>query len=67
LAVVALGQQQLGQEAAVGELFAFGGVGDLVEPGADGRQVQHAAGLVDGGVGGLGGHPAAGWAHDRPP
>ena len=29
VAVVALGQQQFGQEPAVGQLLAFGGVGEL--------------------------------------
>src|SRR6266568_4159897 len=63
--VVAFGQQQLDQEAAVGELLAFGGVGELGEAVADGGQAQQAAGLVDGGVGGLLGDPtAAGWAHE---
>ena len=38
VAVVALGQQQLGEESAVGQLFAFGSVGDLGEAGPDGGQ-----------------------------
>jgi hypothetical protein len=38
--VVALSQQQLGEESAVGQLLAFGGIGDLGEAGADGRQPQ---------------------------
>ena len=59
-AVVALGHQQLGEEAAVGHLLAGGGLGQLGELGADGGQAQHPAGLVDGGVGGLLGQPAAG-------
>jgi hypothetical protein len=39
--VVALGHHQLGEEAKVGQLFAFGRGGDLAEPLADGGQAQH--------------------------
>jgi hypothetical protein len=46
--VVALGHQQLGEEAEVGQLLTLGCGGDLVEPAADGRQPQHAGGGVDG-------------------
>ena len=60
VAVVALGHEQLGEEAAVGHLLAGGGVGEVGELGADGGQAQHPAGLVDGGVGGLLGQSAAG-------
>jgi hypothetical protein len=59
-AVVALGHEQLGEEPAVGHLLAGGGLGQVGELGADRGQVQHAAGLVDGGVGGLLGHAPAG-------
>jgi hypothetical protein len=58
-AVVALGHEHLGEEAPVGHLLAGGGVGEVGELGADGGQVQHPAGLVDGGVGGLLGQSAA--------
>ena len=67
-AVVALGHEHLGEETAVGHLLAGGGVGEVGELGADGGQVQHAAGLVDGGVGGLLGQSAAGLGcHGRVP
>jgi hypothetical protein len=67
-AVVALGHEQLGEEAAVGHLLAGGGLGEVGELGADGGQVQHAAGLLDGGVGGLLGQSAAGLGgHGRVP
>ncbi len=65
VAVVAFGQQQLGEEAAVGELLAFGGVGQFGEAVADGRQPQQAAGLVDGRVSGLLGDTTASRAHER--
>lgn len=39
--VVALGHHQLGEEAEVGQLFAFGRGGDLAEPVADGGQAQN--------------------------
>ena len=58
-AVVALGQQQFGEEPAVGHLLTGRRVGELGELVADGGQAQHPAGLVDRGVGGLLGHAAA--------
>ena len=51
--VLAFGHHQLGEEATVGELFAFGGVGGRGELSPDSGQPQGAAGGVDGGVGGL--------------
>jgi hypothetical protein len=59
VAFVALGQQQLGKEPAVGQLLALCGVGGFGEPAAQGGQAQGAAGGVDGGVGGLFGQAAA--------
>jgi hypothetical protein len=56
--VVALGQQQLGQEALVGELFLPGDGQGLVQDRADGGQAQPAAGLVHGGDRGLLGQAA---------
>src|SRR5919197_712592 len=71
-ALVDLGGQHLGQEAAVGEPLAGGVVGDPWALGGDGGQVQLPAGDPDGGLGGLLGHrlhaptsPTAAW--DRPP
>ena len=51
--VVAFGHEQLGQEAAVGHLVAGGGLGEVTELTADGRQAQQPAGGVDRCVGGL--------------
>ena len=69
VAVVAFGHQQFGEEPAVGQLFAGGGVGELGELGADGGQPQHPAGLVDRGVGGLLGQSAVAFErrHDASP
>jgi hypothetical protein len=58
LPVLALGHQQLGQEPAVGELLTVGGIGNGGELGAQGRQPQHPACLVDRGVSGGFGQPA---------
>jgi hypothetical protein len=55
-ALVDLGGQHLGQEAAVGEALAGGIVGDRGGLLGDGGQVQLAAGDPDGGLGGLLGH-----------
>ena len=43
--VVALGQQQLGEEPAVGELLLLRGDQRVADPAADGRQPQNPAGL----------------------
>lgn len=51
--VVPLGDQQLREEAAVGHLLAGCRSGDVGKLGPDRGQPQHAAGTVDGGVGGL--------------
>lgn len=45
--VVELGHHQLGEEAEVGQLSAFGGGGDLGEPVVDGGQPQQAGAGVD--------------------
>ena len=50
LAVVALGEQQLGQERPVGQLLAAGGVGDLAVAVPQRRQPQQPGGAVDRGV-----------------
>lgn len=59
VAVVALGQQQLGQERPVGHLVSRRGRGGVGEVRADRRQSQQAACLVDRRVGGLFGDAAA--------
>jgi hypothetical protein len=56
--VVAFGHEQFGEEAEVGQLFAFGGCGDLGEPVPDRRQPQHARAGLDRGDGGLFGDAA---------
>jgi hypothetical protein len=61
-ALVDLGSQHLGQEAAVGEPLAGGVVGDAWALVGDGGQVQPAAGDPDGGLGGLLGHRPGGHA-----
>ena len=65
LAVLALGHEQLGEEAPVRQLVPLGLAGGLGERGADGGQAQDAAGGVDRGVGGLLGH-RAGAGHEGP-
>src|SRR5258708_2243613 len=65
--VVAFGHEQLGEESAVGQLLALGGVGDLAEAAADGGQPQDPAGLVNGSAGGVVGHAAAWCCHDTSP
>jgi hypothetical protein len=59
------GHEQFGEEPTVGELVVLGLVNGIGEPGADGRQAQHAASGVDRGVGDLLGDPAD-TGHDRP-
>jgi hypothetical protein len=56
--VVTLGHQQLGEEPAIGHLVTGGGFGQFGELGPDGGQPEHAACLVNGGVGGLFGQSA---------
>jgi hypothetical protein len=38
---VALGQEQVGEEPAVGQLLAFGGVGGVDEPDSRGRRTRY--------------------------
>lgn len=57
--VVALGQQQFGEEGEVGHLLAGGLLGQVREFPADGRQPEHPAGADHGGFGRLLAHPAA--------
>jgi hypothetical protein len=59
VAVVALSHHEFGEEAEVGELFAFGCGGDLFESVADGGQPQHAGAGVDRSDRGLLGDTAA--------
>lgn len=77
-AVVAFGEEQFGEEPAVGELLLLRGGDNFLEAHPHGWEAQRAAGLVDGGVRCLLGHPAAapgGWgdrgcgrrAHDTAP
>jgi hypothetical protein len=67
VAVVDLGQQQLGEEALVGQLFLGRAGHGFVDDGADGGQPQPAAGLVDRGLRGFLGQaaPAAQRVRDR--
>lgn len=51
--VVALRQEELGEEAETGHLLAFSGFGHIRELGPDGGQAEHAACLDDAGGGGL--------------
>src|SRR3954453_18327446 len=51
--LVALGEQQFGQERPVGELFPAGGISDFGVAVSHGRQPQQPAGAVDRGVDGL--------------
>jgi hypothetical protein len=55
--VVALGEQQLGEEATVGHLLLLRRNEHLLDPGPNRRQPQRAAGLVNGRFGGLLGYP----------
>jgi hypothetical protein len=66
-ALVDLGCQDLGQEAAVRQPFAGGVVGDPRVLGGDGGQVELPAGDPDGGLGGLLGHGLDGDRHGPTP
>jgi hypothetical protein len=46
VAVAAFGQEQLGEEALLGELLAFGGLHGFIHDGTHRRQPQPPAGLV---------------------
>lgn len=66
-AVVALGEEQFGEEPAVGHLLTPGPVGVLGEGAADGGHPQQPAGLVDRGVSGFLGHSTALGGHGAAP
>jgi hypothetical protein len=55
VAVIAFGQEQLGQERSVGQLFTGGGIRDLTEPFPQCGQAQQLRGGDNGGLdGGVG-------------
>ncbi|EID79144.1 hypothetical protein W59_14971 [Rhodococcus opacus RKJ300 = JCM 13270] len=54
-AVVAFGEQQVGEETLVGQLLLVGDGEHVLEPGAHRRSPQITAGLLDRGGGGFGG------------